>query len=261
MNISHLDGKLTVGRYQAPSDGNPRPRVIAAGREEIEFLTGGTGFFEVNGRQQAVGCGCILWHLPGEQTIHLNDPSHPYECLVLAFPVKGKPRRPAPRVSFWEDPLEAHAFAAEVLHAFHHDGVDRQALTFYAYTRLLWQTHVDAIKRPQNEIPWKLQLALEALNQRWNQGITLEGMAKAAKLSQPHLHHLFRKHLQNTPHRCILQRRLQEARHLLVSTDLLIKEVSFRCGFRDPVSFCRLFKIRFNTTPASYRARFTPRVR
>ncbi|MDD2707339.1 MAG: AraC family transcriptional regulator [Verrucomicrobiae bacterium] len=257
MNLNHLTGELKLSRYKAPFGSSPGGRVIGAGREEIEFLSGGTGYFEVEGRRQAVGCGCMLWHLPGEETIHLNDPANPYECLVFVFPVTGEPLRQAPRVSFWEDTVEAKAFLAEVLNAFHRDDIDRQALAHYAYSRLLWQAHVYSVRRSPNELPRKLQTVLGELDRGWNRGVSLREVARTAQVSQPHLHHLFQKHLQTTPHQYLLQRRLREARHLLASSDLSVKEVAFRCGFHGAVNFCRLFKTRFHTTPAAYRACYT----
>lgn len=257
MKLDHLTGDLKVTRYRAPPDRDPLGRSIEPGREEIEFLTGGRGFFEVNGRLQPVGCGCILWHLPGEQTIYRNDRSDPYECLVLSFPVTGSPRRQAPRVSFWEDTSEALSFAREVLSAYHRDGIDRVVLARYAYARLFWQAHVYSTRRPAEELPRKLQLAIERLNRRDEPKASLSDVAEAAGVSVPHLHHLFRRHLQTTPHQYLLQRCLQEARHLLASTDLPIKEVSYRSGFRDPVNFGRQFKARFGTTASAYRARHT----
>lgn len=254
-NLAHLRGMVTVGYFRAPAEDVRLGRTIGGEREEIELLTGGCGYFEINRRIQPVGCGCMLWHLPGEQTIHLNELSNPYECITLVFPVRGKPRRRVPRVTFWEDPAEAKQFARELLSVYHRDDVDRSLLAAYAYSRTLLQARLYATRRQEPGMPRKVQQALEYMNRHWGQLRSLDEVAAAAQTSVPHLHFLFRTHLKTTPHQFVMKKRLQEARHMLATTGLLVKEVAFRCGFPDTVNFCRAFRARFGTTPAAYRDR------
>lgn len=54
----------------------------------------------------------------------------------------------------------------------------------------------------------------------------------------------------------ITQVRMEEARHLLESTDLPVGEVAFKTGYYNIAYFSRVFRIRNNSTPASYRAKF-----
>ena len=51
----------------------------------------------------------------------------------------------------------------------------------------------------------------------------------------------------------ILQMRLERSKRLLISTEDLIGDIAFRCGFEDANYFARLFKQLFNVTPSQYR--------
>ena len=57
-----------------------------------------------------------------------------------------------------------------------------------------------------------------------------------------------------TPMEYLKRRRLEEARHLLVTTDGPMSEVAARVGFANQFHFSREFKAAFGATPSAYRA-------
>jgi AraC-like DNA-binding protein len=52
----------------------------------------------------------------------------------------------------------------------------------------------------------------------------------------------------------MLARRLDQARHLLASTPLSVKEVAERVGYDNPLYFSRVFSSQMQVTPSDYRA-------
>ena len=50
------------------------------------------------------------------------------------------------------------------------------------------------------------------------------------------------------------QQRLEAARRMLLSTDLPIASIGYRCGYLNNASFTRAFSRRFGTAPTQYRA-------
>ncbi|HEY3415614.1 MAG TPA: AraC family transcriptional regulator [Armatimonadota bacterium] len=243
-----------MGRYRAPLGHSPLPRIISPGREEIEFFINGEGYFTWEGVEYTARRGTVLWHVSGEETIYRNHPQDPYECLMLTFPVHGAPGRPADKVSQWRDPEEAYAFALEVLREYHRDEIDHMRLGQYTYLRLLWEAYHAQLRRPET-MPRPVHIALHQLESHFAQPLHIEDLAAEAGVSAAYLHALFKRHVGVSPHQYLLKRRLQEARHLLASSDRQVKDISFACGFKDVVHFCRCFKGRFKVTPATYRAR------
>lgn len=249
----HLAPPADFYRFRAPPGGNAGGRTIQPGCEDIEIIIDGEGFFDWEKKTHTVRAGAVLWHLPGEVTIYRSNPSFPYECVVARFPVAGAPRRQIPKITAWTDPGELRQFALELLGAYHRDDTDRALLTRYAYTRLLWKAHEFTLRRPDAAQPRGVRLALGYLEAHFAGSLHVDDLAVAAGLSAAHLHALFKKHLGRPPHQVLLQRRLQEARNLLATTDRQVKDICFACGFRDVVNFCRCFKARFGTTPARFR--------
>ena len=54
----------------------------------------------------------------------------------------------------------------------------------------------------------------------------------------------------------ITDKRMQEARHLLESTNLPVGEIAFKVGYYNIAYFSRVFRIRNGVTPASWRTEF-----
>jgi len=66
---------------------------------------------------------------------------------------------------------------------------------------------------------------------------------------------IFKREYGETPYEYLIGRRLELARELLRSTNMLIKEVAYRSGFADEHYFSSVFRRRFGLTPREYRAR------
>lgn len=235
-------------------------RAIREGCEELEFITAGRGIFDAEGGEIALGRGAVLWHLPGEYTIHRFDPADPYECVVVRFRVSGAPVRQVPRVSVWRDTAQASAFALELLQSFHGGGYDARFFALYAYTRFLFQAHGATLHRTDPSLPDPIRRALSFLEDHLAKPIAVSDLARAAGYSTAHLHAVFREHLGQTPHQTLLARRIDRARHLLATTDLLARDVGIRSGFADPVTFARAFRREVGQTPIEYRRAHAPPV-
>lgn len=223
--------------------------------EYVELVTRG-GVFH-NGQYH--GPGTIFWHFPGEQTIHRYKQESPYECLAALFFIQGPHKKVAPSVVLWNAQREVQKFVDESLRAYHDDSFDRPILAYTVHARLLSVAYNASRTQPPPGIPKILEQALLLLDQQFNRtGLNLAALAEELCISVPHLHTLFRKHLGETPHQRLLARRLQEARNLLATSNLNLKELAFECGFTSAEHFCRTFKERFCMTPGDYRKRNTP---
>ncbi|MCF0199139.1 MAG: helix-turn-helix transcriptional regulator [Bacteroidaceae bacterium] len=78
-------------------------------------------------------------------------------------------------------------------------------------------------------------------------------LAKEVLMSKDHLIRLFKRNMGITPSAYILQRRMELAELLLITTPMPIKAVASRTGFEDYSYFCRVFRRELGTTPHRYR--------
>ena len=79
-------------------------------------------------------------------------------------------------------------------------------------------------------------------------------MQTLAHASPEHLSRTCRKELGCTPTQYVNKLRLTYAANLLVHTDQPILDISFEVGLENHSYFYRIFKQRYGTTPAQFRA-------
>jgi AraC family transcriptional regulator len=83
--------------------------------------------------------------------------------------------------------------------------------------------------------------------------MSLSSLSLLARVSPDHFLRAFRAATGKTPHRFVLDRRLERAAALLRAEGAAIAEVARACGFRSAAHFSVKFHARFGVTPSQYR--------
>jgi AraC family transcriptional regulator, transcriptional activator of pobA len=91
------------------------------------------------------------------------------------------------------------------------------------------------------------------IEDRYHEPISLRDVAQAVSLSRGYLTTVVRRKTGRPVQEWIVERRMAEARRLLVETDLAVEEVGRRVGYRDPGYFVRAFRRAHGTTPLGWR--------
>ena len=81
----------------------------------------------------------------------------------------------------------------------------------------------------------------------------IENLARETHRSLTSFKKEFRRHFSTSPHKWIIEQRLLLARILLLTGSKTISEIGNICSFTNTSHFIKLFKHRFNTTPAALR--------
>ncbi|MGE3801915.1 MAG: helix-turn-helix domain-containing protein [Candidatus Kapaibacterium sp.] len=112
-----------------------------------------------------------------------------------------------------------------------------------------------AVKRSTRvECYRRLQRAKEYIDAYYSAALTIPEIASAACLSTHHFLRTFKQVFGMTPYRYITHRRMEEARNLLLKTDLPVSAICYDIGFESPGSFSSLFRQQTGMSPAAYRA-------
>jgi AraC family transcriptional regulator, transcriptional activator of pobA len=91
------------------------------------------------------------------------------------------------------------------------------------------------------------------IEERYRERISLKDVARAVSLSPGHLTTVVRRKTGRTVQEWIAERRMAEARRLLVQTDLAVEEVGRSVGYGDASYFVRLFRSTHGSTPLGWR--------
>lgn len=80
-----------------------------------------------------------------------------------------------------------------------------------------------------------------------------ELLARKAGCSYAHFRRLFRKQNQLAPHLFLIRQKMLRASEMLQTTDLLVKEIMYSCGYDSMMDFSRTFKRYFGLCPTQFR--------
>ena len=89
--------------------------------------------------------------------------------------------------------------------------------------------------------------------QHQNQEITLQRLADELFISPPHLSRLFKQQEGITFSEYLLQKRLDLACSLLLTSQDPIEVIALKCGYTKGNSFWKMFKKRMGVSPGQYR--------
>ncbi len=100
----------------------------------------------------------------------------------------------------------------------------------------------------------RVNKALDYIEQRLAEPLTLEDLAEAANFSKFHFNRLFHSIVGETPFRFVQRLRLQKAASMMVANrNLTVTDVAFACGFSDISVFSRNFRKHYNISATEYR--------
>jgi LacI family transcriptional regulator len=104
-----------------------------------------------------------------------------------------------------------------------------------------------------NPLDQSIERVRQMIQQRAQEGITVEEILNHLDMSRPTLEKRYRELTGMSPAQHIRQLRADRARELLLTTNLSITQIARRIGFDDPRPFMVFFKREFGQTPGSFR--------
>lgn len=122
--------------------------------------------------------------------------------------------------------------------------------------------YLDGLRRHHMSSPVRVSsdprvvASLAYMRKNFSRGrLALDEISAAVRVSRWHLERLLRRHTGRCFKTHLLEIRMDEARRLLGSTLLSIKEIAARVGYSHVTEFDRQFKRTFQSTPTDWRAK------
>ncbi|MBW7456906.1 AraC family transcriptional regulator [Paenibacillus sepulcri] len=100
----------------------------------------------------------------------------------------------------------------------------------------------------------KLNPALSFMKENFRDPIELEDVARVLMLSPSRTRHLFKEMLGEGFKEYLTQLRINEAKRLLITSDMQVMTICLHCGFQSLTPFYRAFRQIVGMTPQEYRA-------
>lgn len=106
---------------------------------------------------------------------------------------------------------------------------------------------------PERVIDTRIESVLEYFHCDLAAQLSVDDLARKARLSRSQFNQLFRKGTGSSPQRYMEERRLEMAAYYLRTTAQSVTEVSEMVGFSNPFYFTNRFRRRFGKSPSTYK--------
>ena len=100
----------------------------------------------------------------------------------------------------------------------------------------------------------RIAAAKNLIDERWNEPLTLEQIARHSGINRSKLSRGFRQLFGTSVAEALSERRLEQARRQLLGTDLPVGQIGYRSGYQNNASFTRAFGRRFGVSPTELRS-------
>lgn len=100
---------------------------------------------------------------------------------------------------------------------------------------------------------YKLERATDYINDNLREDLTLERISQTLSMSPYHFAHVFKQTVGVTPHRYVIERRMERAKALLHETALSVTQIAHQVGYSNQSHFSMVFHRITGQTPRGYR--------
>jgi AraC family transcriptional regulator len=100
---------------------------------------------------------------------------------------------------------------------------------------------------------WQIVRVRAYIDNNLHRTIHIRDLSTVARRSPAHFSRKFKLAVGKSPHAYVMRRRLERARHLMMTSAASLSEIALSVGFSDQAHLCRLFRQTFGQSPAHWR--------
>lgn len=101
--------------------------------------------------------------------------------------------------------------------------------------------------------PWQARAATTFIDQNRDRNLQVRDVAATVRLSPSYFSHAFKESFGQSAKSYIIERRIDRAKHLMLTTPDTLAQIALACGFSDQAHFCRTFRAGVGQTPSRWR--------
>lgn len=231
---------------------------------ELEIITSGTGYAEINGNKYKIREGSVILITPSDIHKYTNI-SGKLTLITLAFVPKTLEYNSFADSILLNDSIVAHADSETTkniiffLRKIQSESISENHLN-KKYISYLLNCLMIELNRMKNlsvseteNSDRSVRKALSYIREHFKEQITLDDVAEEINLSPVYTSKKLNKVLGYGFNSLITELRLDYAERLLMYTDENITDISYYCGFNSTSYFSRAFRKKHNISPGKFR--------
>jgi AraC-like DNA-binding protein/quercetin dioxygenase-like cupin family protein len=240
---------------------------------EIIYISEGEGTFIINDKTYSATQGDILIYNKGIIHEEWSNPANPlktYFCGVTNLSIEGMKElhiipsdiEPVIRKCKYSPKIEIYMseiFEESALQADGYQMICQNLLTslITLIIRIIKLQNADIYSEKPESLSHQIK---EYIDKNYTKNISLNDIANTLFISPYYLSHIFKKEMNLSPIHYLINRRMGEAKKLLVSTDMKVREVAKMVGYGNPNYFTMLFKKFTGESPKRFKENHTKKL-
>lgn len=228
----------------------------------IHYITEGKGCFYAEGNKYELEAGQGFLIVPGQQTFYQADKELPWTYLWVGFD-GGNVESYLKEIGLTSEKPVYRCENGKVLQEIVGEMLENQKASFSGqlllegllyrfFAALAENIEMPALSRQESENLY-VKRAMEFIRNNYFEDIKVTDIADYVSVNRSYLYTLFQKSLHMSPSRYLAEIRMSQAEKLLLMTDFSIEVTARSCGYKDTLSFTRIFKEHFKMPPSQYR--------
>lgn len=231
----------------------------------IHYVVKGTGIFKIAEESYNLKQGDIFLIEPSVLTYYEADKDDPWEYIWLGF--NGTKAKHYISQIYNKDILPIFTYKGEnklqicikemLSYSYEQNGRDIILQSYlYKFIYLLINNIKNSTKIPKEDATRKyVEDATFYISNNYSDDITINNIAKSVNITRGYLYRLFKKYLDSSPQKFLINFRMERASELLRSSNFYIGDIARSVGYRDVLLFSKIFKKINGVTPTEFRAK------
>lgn len=228
----------------------------------LHFILSGKGYYYIGDKQYVLGPNDCFLVPPNVLTFYQADSSTPWYYAWICFDGDIVPSilqhlgldADHPLFSYEDNNLMLQLIRQMMEH---HpltpaDELYIQSRMYLIFAKLEEYAQ-SAYTNSQDNDNFYISAAVNYIQNNYFKDLTVDSVAKYLYISRTYLFSLFKKHRGMSPQEFLVQTKLNNAKDLLIKTNIPIAAVANSCGYHNAFAFSKAFKKAFEVTPSEYR--------
>lgn len=231
----------------------------------VHIVVSGRGTFTANGKTYSLKANDVFLICPGETTYYEADAEEPWSYIWFGFNgLKAetalryaglsleKPIAVIPDITPYKNAVSGILDACQLTFS---NEFRREAYLYSLVAQLGEDLHDENDTSKEFTYPYDTYVnhTLDYIENNYFRNIKISDIADYIGINRSYLTSCFKKSMNMSPHRYLLEYRMKKAENLLLSSNKSINQISFEVGYEDSLAFSKVFKNFTGMSPKSYR--------
>lgn len=228
----------------------------------IHYVLSGKGVFRMRGKEYPLEAGYGFLIEPGQMSFYQADEKEPWTYIWVGFSGSRAEEYISSMGISARHPV-FHSEHSDELYSIVRDMMDHNTFgvmnelrrngQLYIFLSVVAQSTPVTEKDEADKANQYVRRAVEFIQRNYCNPIRITDVADYVCINRSYLYTLFQKSIGMSPQQFLSTYRLTKAAEMLMIPDLPVESIALSCGYQDPLTFAKAFRLMKGVSPSNYR--------